>query len=181
MVTKPLNPQVLELTPGDIPVAPHPFTAPSARSAPPPEGRTGPACKISFRLVGPPAVTVSLDVWRVTVLGRADPMSAFRPDVDYAPYGAVRYGVSRRHALLRPHNGRLDIVDQNSTNGTWVNGQRLMPGQGYPLDNGDTIELGALRMTFHLDDATASTAFTEQPAAKPRMKGFRFRFLGKRR
>lgn len=182
MVTKPLNPQVLDLAPGDIPVAPPPFTAPSARSAPPPEGRTGPALKISFQLVGPPAATVRLDVWRVTVLGRADPMSAFRPDIDYAPYGAVRYGVSRRHALLRPHNGRLDIVDQNSTNGTWVNGQRLMPGQGFPLGNGDTVELGALRMTFNIDDTPARdvAAHPEQPA-KPRMKGFRFRFLGKRR
>jgi pSer/pThr/pTyr-binding forkhead associated (FHA) protein len=77
-------------------------------------------------------------------------MSAFRPDLDFAPYGAMRHGVSRRHALIRPGERNLYLIDQNSTNGTWVNGQRLMPGRDFPLSDGDIIELGALHMTLRI-------------------------------
>jgi predicted component of type VI protein secretion system len=77
-------------------------------------------------------------------------MSAFQPDLDLAPYGAMRHGVSRRHALIRPAESTLYLIDQNSTNGTWVNGQRLAPGRDFPLTDGDTIELGALRMSMRI-------------------------------
>jgi pSer/pThr/pTyr-binding forkhead associated (FHA) protein len=77
-------------------------------------------------------------------------MSAFRPDLDFTPHGAMRHGVSRRHALIRPSEGTLNLIDQGSTNGTWINGQRLMPGREFPLTDGDTIELGALRMTLRI-------------------------------
>jgi pSer/pThr/pTyr-binding forkhead associated (FHA) protein len=122
-------------------------------SPPPPEitaERAGPAWRILLHVAGSQASTVGLDIWRVTVLGRADPMSAFRPDLDFAPYGAMRHGVSRRHALIRPGESALYLIDQNSTNGTWVNGQRLMPGRDFPLSDGDSIELGALRMTLRI-------------------------------
>jgi predicted component of type VI protein secretion system len=77
-------------------------------------------------------------------------MSAFRPDLDFAAFGAMRHGVSRRHALIRPADEMLYLIDQNSTNGTWVNGQRLLPGRDFPLKDGDIIELGALRMTMRI-------------------------------
>ncbi len=112
--------------------------------------RAGPAWRVLLHVAGTQASTVGLDIWRVTVLGRADPMSAFRPDLDFAPYGAMRHGVSRRHALIRPGERTLYLIDQNSTNGTWVNGQRLLPGRDFPLSDGDAIELGALRMTLRI-------------------------------
>jgi hypothetical protein len=122
-------------------------------SPPPPEithERAGPAWRVLFHLSTGQVSTVGLDVWRVTVLGRSDPMSAFRPDLDFGPYGAMRHGVSRRHALVRPGDSQLYLIDQNSTNGTWVNGQRLAPGRDFPLTDGDTVELGALRMTLRI-------------------------------
>ena len=34
-------------------------------------------------------------------------------------------GISRRHMQISPENDQYVIVDMGSTNGTWVNGERL--------------------------------------------------------
>ena len=52
--------------------------------------------------------------------------------------------VSRRHALITVDDaGHASIRDENSTNGTFVNGDRLLPGIEVRLVNGDTIRLAA--------------------------------------
>ncbi len=155
MVTKPLNypREPLEEEPGALEDQ-APFQVQDTEPSPPPAEltpeRSGPAWRVLFHLSGAQATTIGLDVWRVTVLGRGDQMSAFRPDLDFTPHGAMRHGVSRRHALIRPGEQLLYLIDQNSTNGTWVNGRRLLPGRDFPLSDGDVIELGALRMTLRI-------------------------------
>nr|MBN1229210.1 FHA domain-containing protein [Anaerolineae bacterium] len=147
---------------------------------PPPDitpGQAGPAWRILFKLASPLGQTVGLDIWRVTVLGRADPMSAFRPDLDYGPFGAMRHGVSRRHALIRPGDNALYLIDQNSTNGTWVNGQRLVAGRPYMLADGDAIELGALAMKLMIVQSPVEGLGQQQEKPR-RMRGKRFRFFG---
>ena len=52
---------------------------------------------------------------------------------------------SRRHAALSFQNGTWRIVDQNSTNGTWVNGQRVAD---LALAHGDTIVVGESTLRF---------------------------------
>ena len=54
--------------------------------------------------------------------------------------------VSRRHALLEFDDGQWVINDLDSTNGVFVNGDRV---QSKELANGDLIGLGALELTFH--------------------------------
>lgn len=56
-------------------------------------------------------------------------------------------GISSRHATLRVGSGGLEVVDDDSTNGTYVNGKRLAPGVAIPLKNGDTLRLGRLDFT----------------------------------
>ncbi len=182
MVTKPLNEPHKPLDEDDeLEAVLAAYTAPPSEtqpSPPPPEvtaGQAGPAWRVQFELPGHPPQRVGLDIWRVTVMGRTDPMSAFRPDLDWGPYGAMRHGVSRRHALIRPGEHTLYLIDQNSTNGTWVNGQRLLPGQDFPLSDGDVIELGALRMILRIIRAPHETR-PEQHTERP-MRGFPFRFL----
>lgn len=52
--------------------------------------------------------------------------------------------VSRRHALITvDDSGHASIRDENSTNGTFVNGDRLLPGIDVRLVDGDTIRLAA--------------------------------------
>lgn len=182
MVTKPLNEprkpleedEGLEAALAALSV-PLPETQPSPLPLEVTAGRAGPAWRVLFEIAGQNPASVGLDIWRVTVMGRSDPMSAFRPDLDWGPYGAMRHGVSRRHALIRPGEQALYLIDQNSTNGTWVNGQRLMPGQDFRLSDGDVIELGALRMTLRIVQ-TPYDSHPEQRAERP-MRGFPFRFL----
>jgi len=80
---------------------------------------------------------------------------------------------SRRHALINPQaGGEFWIVDLGSTNGTHVNGRRLMrPTQ---LANGDRILLGRSELVFHgdgprksaLKSATGETQMVTLPAIR---------------
>lgn len=58
--------------------------------------------------------------------------------------------VSRRHARIEAiSEGKgFQIVDEGSSNGTYVNGQRLPAGQARPLIVGDEIQIGASRLRF---------------------------------
>lgn len=81
-----------------------------------------------------------------TSLGRRDPATGTIPDVDLTTYAGYRMGVSRRHAVIRLNNKRLEVYDLGSSNGTSVNGVRLAPHQPYPLRDGDEIALGKMVM-----------------------------------
>lgn len=56
--------------------------------------------------------------------------------------------VSRLHAMITRVGDRVEIEDLRSANGTVLNGQRLIPGQRYPLRNGDVVEFGKVRAVF---------------------------------
>ena len=51
--------------------------------------------------------------------------------------------VSELHATLRLQDEVYTLVDNDSTNGTWVNGTRLTTGRTKRLHDGDRIEVGA--------------------------------------
>lgn len=56
--------------------------------------------------------------------------------------GADKLGVSRRHMkILRSVSG-FEIVDLASTNGTWLNGQKLIPHKPYHLESGSIARIG---------------------------------------
>jgi hypothetical protein len=53
-------------------------------------------------------------------------------------------GVSRRHALfIRQPDGGLIVRDLGSANGTQVNGKYIMAGADVPLQDGDSLTIGA--------------------------------------
>jgi hypothetical protein len=112
--------------------------------------RRAPLWRVLLHLAGHQVTTIGMDIWRVVVLGRADPTSNFRPDLDFSSQSAMRLGVSRRHALIRPEMSSLWLIDQNSTNGTWINGKRLRPGRQHLLNDGDRVELGDLKFTVRV-------------------------------
>jgi len=52
--------------------------------------------------------------------------------------------VSRRHATVTMDDGgHASIRDENSTNGTYVNGDRVLPGVDVRLADGDVVRLAA--------------------------------------
>ena len=53
--------------------------------------------------------------------------------------------VSRHHAQLKLHQGAYSLTDMGSTNGSYVNGQRITE---IALGPGDIIEVGGTRMEF---------------------------------
>lgn len=87
------------------------------------------------------------------VLGRLDPDTGEAPAVDLTKAAGLEKGVSRRHALILRKDGALHIMDNDSANGTFLNGQKLVAQQPRILRDGDDIRLGHLvvRVTFHND------------------------------
>ena len=53
--------------------------------------------------------------------------------------------VSRQHAMLNQSSGHWTIRDENSTNGTFVNGRMVSQ---HALKHGDRVSLGGLELTF---------------------------------
>ena len=68
--------------------------------------------------------------------------------------GSVSYrvtengAVSRRHAEFTIQDGRCFIIDQNSTNKTYINNCALLPLTPHILESGDQIRLGNEGFTF---------------------------------
>jgi hypothetical protein len=78
------------------------------------------------------------------IFGRADLTSPINPDIDLTPYGALEKGVSRQHAAIEFNDDTLIILDVGSSNGTYLNGQRLSPNQPRVLRDGDEVRFGKL-------------------------------------
>jgi len=79
-------------------------------------------------------------------LGRVAEGQPIMPDIDLTPYKAYENGVSRLHAILKLINNQVSILDLGSSNGTYVNGNRLVPSVERPLNHGDMIHLGKLKI-----------------------------------
>lgn len=105
------------------------------------------AWRIILQTLHPGTARLGLNVWQTLVIGRLDGVGEGEaPDLDMSPHRAAALGVSRQHAAFVPGADALFLVDLHSTNGTWVNGRYLPPGQRHPLRAGDRIELGLLRL-----------------------------------
>ena len=80
--------------------------------------------------------------------------------------------VSRRHAVIRRSNVGYVIEDQQSNNGTYVDGEKIL----YPfvLHNGQSIKIGSNELTFTIISApgrAASGAPESQAASQPLPQG----------
>ncbi len=83
---------------------------------------------------------------KVLILGRMS-----NPDldddaiyVDLSSYGASERGVSRRHAQIHFENEYLMITDLESTNGTYLAGERLTPDVPTRIVKGNELALSQL-------------------------------------
>jgi pSer/pThr/pTyr-binding forkhead associated (FHA) protein len=82
------------------------------------------------------------------VIGREDAVSNIYPDVDLTPHGGEEGGVSRLHARIFYDNGQYMLEDENSTNFTFLNRQKLPGKTPTPLHDNDEIRLGRVLLRF---------------------------------
>src|SRR5579875_2380885 len=82
------------------------------------------------------------------VIGREDAVSNIYPDVDLTPHGGEEGGVSRLHARIFYENGQYMLEDENSTNFTFLNRQKLAGKTPRPLHDNDEIRLGRVLLRF---------------------------------
>ncbi len=121
------------------------------------------ACPECHRTLRHPASITSLVVLRLSfptgnvdvpagtsvVLGRA-------PEESLVAAAFDRHDdVSRRHATITVDDaGRATVRDERSTNGTFVNGDRVLPGSTVTLSDGDSLRLaGKVTARVHLPHA----------------------------
>jgi pSer/pThr/pTyr-binding forkhead associated (FHA) protein len=79
-------------------------------------------------------------------VGRVAEGQPILPDIDLSEFEAYAQGVSRLHASIKIGLQRVSIMDLGSSNGTRVNGQKIVPHVDYPLKHGDIIALGKLKV-----------------------------------
>jgi pSer/pThr/pTyr-binding forkhead associated (FHA) protein len=82
------------------------------------------------------------------LVGREDPVSNVYPDVDMTPHNGEEGGVSRIHAKILINGNQYMLEDQNSTNSTFVNRQKLAPKTPTPIKDGDELRFGRVVTIF---------------------------------
>jgi RND superfamily putative drug exporter len=79
--------------------------------------------------------------------------------------------LSRRHAVVRPGDGGLELEDLASANGTWLNGRAIV--QPTPLRSGDVVALGStsfrVELTVAADARAPALVVTEGPLVGRRL------------
>jgi hypothetical protein len=86
---------------------------------------------------------------REMIVGRSDATAPVTPDIDLVNQGGGELGVSRMHLSLKYDRTQntLSAADLRSSNGSFVNNQRLHPNEIRVLRSGDELRLGKLIMT----------------------------------
>jgi len=79
------------------------------------------------------------------IIGRSDPVNSnYLPDIDLNECDAAEHGVSRRHAAVVSFNNNVCLVDLNSSNGTFINGEKLRADSPQILRDEDELRFGTL-------------------------------------
>jgi len=83
-----------------------------------------------------------------TLIGRFDPVTEQMPDVDLTQVDLKR-SVSRRHArLVRTNEGFVLTEEVGALNGTFVNSTKLVTGRAHPVQDGDRVSVGMVKLVF---------------------------------
>jgi hypothetical protein len=75
--------------------------------------------------------------------------------IDLTPFGGLDKGVSRKHAVIRKNVNGFEIIDLFSTNGSWLNLERLLPDMVYTLRTGMQLRLGQLVIYIQIGSSNA--------------------------
>lgn len=128
--------------------APPPAPTPADSIPPPPPPAPEPAAPagLALRIVAANQL-MTLDPMRTQFLiGRPDPATGTKPEIDLGPFDVQRT-LSRRHATLLREDARYFVrEDAATTNGTYLNGERLQTGVKAPVKAGDKLRFGSIEV-----------------------------------
>ena len=79
------------------------------------------------------------------ILGRGGALDS-TPIFDLTDFNAFEMGVSRNHAMIKAVEDKYVLTDMNSSNGTWLNGERLLPSKPHDLPSEGVIQLGRMQL-----------------------------------
>ena len=82
------------------------------------------------------------------IVGRTRGEGMTLVDVNLIGHDAENMGVSRNHLAIRydAESGTIKVSDLRSANGTYINDERLHPGEVRVLRHGDRLKLGRLKL-----------------------------------
>lgn len=93
-------------------------------------------------------VIYGLALGDTSLVGRRDPITGVKPTVDLTSIDPER-SCSRRHARIFPESGFYHLVeDVGTTNGTFLNEDRLTTGLPVRINAGDTVRFGLVTLEF---------------------------------
>lgn len=97
--------------------------------------------QVELGLDGLSVPPLRLEVAGPVVIGRGQDV-----DVSLSDYNAIHYGISRRHAMLRPSVKALYFIELGSRNGSRINGIDVGPEKVHVIALGDVIRVGTLTL-----------------------------------
>ena len=130
------------------PAAPAPVSTPDVSAAPAMPAATAAPALVARLIVEADNQEFDLSGKDNVTIGREDAVSNIFPDVDLTPHGGEEGGVSRLHARIFVENGQYMLEDENSTNFTFLNRQRLSGKTPTPLHDSDEVKLGRVLLRF---------------------------------
>lgn len=83
---------------------------------------------------------------RELILGRKADGPSEGNMFDLSALGGYQAGISRRHAMILKVEDGYEIVDLASTNGSWLNNERLVPNKPVPLTSGSQLRFGQMQL-----------------------------------
>jgi hypothetical protein len=140
----------------DGPAAPNPFTTAERTPIQPiTEGTADPLAGGGFAGAAfAPIVSAGprLVATMGTYAGSIFPITGPTADIGREPSNMIALpndtNTSRRHATIQADNGQYCVMDNSSSNGTFVNGVRILTQTPHLLRTGDEINIGGTRFRF---------------------------------
>jgi hypothetical protein len=116
-----------------------------AATVPPPAAAPAPQ-NLALRHVGSGQILL-LDPQRSEFLvGRPDPVTGTQPEINLGPFDVSRT-LSRRHAKILREGSLYSVREEvGTTNGTFVNGERIKTGTAVPLKPKDRVRFGSIEV-----------------------------------
>lgn len=120
-----------------------PQSAIAAKNAPP-----MPALPEAAENLSGPQLVGTHGVYSGYAFALSEPRSAIGRDVNNVIALSHDDAASRRHATIQNAQGHYFLMDDGSSNGTFVNGVRIAHQVQHPLNPGDEIQVGKTRFRF---------------------------------